>query len=71
MASGLSVVLVLAGVVHMVMKGKDAFGVDFTGGSALTFQYSGERKEIKDLRESLTAAGVGSDVAFFLSLPAG
>ena len=61
-AAGISVLLVLGGVVHMVVKGKGSFGVDFTGGSAITFQYAGERKEIKDLREALTKAGVGENI---------
>jgi preprotein translocase SecF subunit len=61
-AAGISVVLVLGGVVHMVVRGKNSFGVDFTGGSAMTFQYSAERKEIKDLREALTKAGVGENI---------
>jgi SecD/SecF fusion protein len=50
--------LVIAGTwTGFFLRGADNFGVDFTGGSSLTFAYD-ERVGVDEIRESLTAAGV-------------
>ena len=49
----LSMVVVLASIGILVVRGKSAFGVDFTGGTAITFNYKQEiqQAEIRELLE--------------------
>lgn len=56
-AIGLSLAVIIATWVGWVRRGKDNFGVDFTGGSAITFQF--EQKQPEDaIRKVLSDAGV-------------
>ncbi|MBU1909203.1 MAG: protein translocase subunit SecD, partial [Verrucomicrobia bacterium] len=56
-AGFLSLAVIAATWVMLVRRGKDNFGVDFTGGSALTFSFE-QKQPVAELRQALEAAGV-------------
>jgi SecD/SecF fusion protein len=53
----ISGLIIIATWVAFIQKGSDNFGVDFTGGSSLTFAFE-ERVAVEQLRDTLAAAGI-------------
>ncbi len=53
----ISVLMVLVSAVSLVVKGDRAYGVDFTGGEALTLTYS-QKQDVPALRAALDQSGV-------------
>ncbi|HJO09757.1 MAG TPA: protein translocase subunit SecD [Verrucomicrobiota bacterium] len=51
--------LVAIGIGTGISRGSDAMGVDFKGGDQVTFEFT-QRKEVGQLRDALTQAGVGN-----------
>ena len=56
-AIALSCLVLLAGLGAFVTKGDKVYGVDFTGGEALTLSYS-EKQDINSLRNTLEKSGI-------------
>ena len=56
-AAILSGVIILAGVGVAWEKGSRIYGVDFTGGNALTLQFA-QRQDVSNLRQALEKAGI-------------
>jgi len=56
-AIGLSLAVILAGVVVAAKKGKEVYGVDFSGGDALTLGFL-EKAEVSQVRGVLEGAGL-------------
>lgn len=59
-AAGISAALLVVSIAGVAVRGKDVLGVDFTGGTAMTFTYNGsaERAEEDEIRKLLNDAGV-------------
>ncbi len=74
-ALGISAVLIVASLVNIGRLGSDVLGIDFTGGSSLSYSYSlddgVERPSEDDLRSALSAAGVGESVIQYQQLVQG
>ncbi len=58
-AGGFSIAVILASMVLFAMKGDGNFGVDFTGGSVITFEFQ-QKAGIDEVRSALDSAGFGS-----------
>ncbi len=56
-AAVLSVVVIAGTWTMFFMKGEDNFGVDFTGGTALTYRFD-EKQAVDDVRDVLSGVGV-------------
>jgi SecD/SecF fusion protein len=56
-AIGFSILLTVASVAAFVAKGERNFGVDFRGGSSVSFEFK-NRKPVADIRAALDAAGI-------------
>ena len=56
-AAVLSLSIILVSWVFFIQKGQDNFGVDFTGGSAITFRFD-EKQDNEIIRAALTEAGI-------------
>ena len=55
-AAVISVILVVTALGTLIIRGKSAFGVDFTGGTAITYNYEHE-VPLADIRSTLKKAG--------------
>ncbi len=56
-AAVLSISVILVSWFFFIQKGQDNFGVDFTGGSAITFRFD-EKQDVETIRAALTTAGI-------------
>lgn len=56
-----SVILLIAGMVNLVQKGDAAYGIDFAGGQIQEYQFA-KPVDTQQVRDSLTAAGVGDAI---------
>ncbi len=56
-AAIISVSIILVSWFFFIQKGEDNFGVDFTGGSAITFRFD-EKQDVEIVRAALTKAGI-------------
>ncbi|HOW97808.1 MAG TPA: protein translocase subunit SecD [Kiritimatiellia bacterium] len=56
-AGGLSLTIIIVTWVLFVLRGQDNFGVDFTGGSSITFQFEEKRPE-ETIRQLLESEGI-------------
>lgn len=55
-ATAVSVVIILAGIVSMIIKGGPKYGVDFLGGTVIQMQFP-QAPNLGDVRQTLTNAG--------------
>ena len=60
-AIGLSIIVIGGSMALFFMRGKANFGVDFTGGATITFNYT-EKQGTEKVRDVLSAVGVGEAV---------
>jgi len=56
-AAILSISIIAVSWFFFIQKGQDNFGVDFTGGSAITFRFD-DKQEVETIRTVLTEAGI-------------
>lgn len=56
-AGGLSVAVILFSAYTFYQRGENNFGVDFTGGRAITFSFE-ERQDVATIRDALSSAGI-------------
>jgi len=56
-AAALSISIILVSWFFFIQKGQDNFGVDFTGGSAITFRFD-DKQSIETIRATLAEAGI-------------
>ncbi len=56
-AAVVSILIILISWSFFIQKGQDNFGVDFTGGSAITFRFE-EKQDVEVIRAALTKAGI-------------
>ncbi len=67
-AAVLSIVLIAVSWIIFVGKGNDNFGVDFTGGTVITYSFE-EKQDIESVRQALTDAGyANANIAYQSSL---
>ena len=59
MAAAVSIVLLVGSLGYGVYRGMDNFGVDFTGGQQLSFDFS-QKAGVEELRSALTGAGIAN-----------
>ncbi len=55
-ATAVSVIIILAGIVSMIIKGGPKYGVDFLGGTVIQMQFP-QAPNLGDVRQALTNAG--------------
>ena len=60
-AMGLSVAIIVISWGFFIQKGQDNFGVDFTGGTAITFRFA-DKQPIEAIRAVLSDAGIKESV---------
>ncbi|MDD2239562.1 MAG: protein translocase subunit SecF, partial [Kiritimatiellae bacterium] len=58
-AAAVSLILLAGSLAYGVYRGKDNFGVDFTGGQQLTLEFA-DKASVEDLRAALTEAGLAN-----------
>ena len=56
-AATLSIIIIIGTAVVFFMKGEENFGVDFTGGTSLTYRFE-EKQGVDDIRSALEGAGI-------------
>ncbi len=56
-AAALSISIIAVSWFFFIQKGQDNFGVDFTGGSAITFRFD-DKQDVETIRAALTEAGI-------------
>jgi preprotein translocase subunit SecF len=60
-----SLILILSGIIAMILRGGPRFGIDFTGGAAITLNFQKEL-EAEEVRNTLRQAGMKSfEVTYF------
>ena len=69
-AAALSLALILGSWAWFVKRGEANFGVDFTGGTVITFAFA-EEQEIGDVRKTLSDAGFPSANVAYQTAPSG
>ncbi len=67
LAAILSVVLIIGSWSMFFQKGEDNFGVDFTGGTSLTFNFE-EQVDVASVREVLTDSGIAESFIQYQSV---
>ncbi len=58
-AIGISIAIVLAGIIFAVIHGGLNYGIDFTGGAAITLKFD-QQVEIENIRQALSNSGFSS-----------